>query len=82
MFRINGKIDAGSVSDDGTITLTGNLMEFDYRHGKGLHYTSDHFPEFTIVTGGDTYGTDSFSLQWCELPPFHVDVPAGTLHIH
>ncbi len=74
-----GQVTSGYVEADGTIVLEGTVTETDYRHGDGIIFKVDD--PFVIKTGG-SYGSDSFSLQWCLLPEWLVDVPGGTLHIH
>ena len=68
------EIDSGTVSEDGTVILQGMSHEDDFVDGEVVF--SEDTP-FEIVV--DPAGL--FTLRWCELPAFDLEVTSGHLKL-
>jgi sugar lactone lactonase YvrE len=75
-IQLHGRITSFTVAADGTVTLEGRLTEKDFDRGRVVFVERD--VPFRIVIGPHS---TSFSLQWCELPTFYLDVTHGDLRI-
>ena len=66
------EIQRGTISDDGTIVLQGLSFEEDFLEGVVIF---EEITPFEIVI--DPAGL--FTLQWCELPAFELEITKGHL---
>jgi ELWxxDGT repeat protein len=71
-IHLSGTLTTITVSEDGTIALAGLLTETDFSRGGGVAFAEEDVP-FTIVFSP---GSWRFTLQWCELPTFDVQLTA------
>jgi hypothetical protein len=78
LMTLNGRVSAGSVAADGTVTLSGMLTETDRVFGEGVVFTE--LTTFSIQAGG-SLGSNAFVLQWCALAPFQATVSPGSLRV-
>ena len=76
-ISLNGTITGGAVADDGSVLITGLLTEKDFSWGDGVVYVERDVP-FAIVVAP---GSRQFSLQWCLLPLFGIEVTQGSLRV-
>jgi hypothetical protein len=77
LFYLKGIVT--DITADGTnVVLSGLLSETDFARGQGVVFVEESVPfEITTQTGSST-----FVMQFCELPPFAMDVVQGTLTVH
>lgn len=72
------KGDVASVLTDGnTVAVSGTLTEVDHGKENGVIFTEEDVP-FVITA---TEGSSSFVLQFCEVPPFTMDVATGHISV-
>lgn len=76
-IHLHGRITSFTVAEDGSVTLQGLLTEKDFARGGGAVFVEENVP-FTIVV---CPGSVQFSLQWCELPTFYVELTDGNLDV-
>jgi hypothetical protein len=76
LIRLKGEITAGAVAQDGAVTLQGLLAEVDYSDGEVVFVEEDVPFEIVIAPGGG-----EFTLTWCLLPVFEVEVTHGKLKV-
>jgi hypothetical protein len=76
-FRLSGRITNVTVND-GNIVLRGVLNETDYDAGAGVVFVEENVPFEIVVQPGST----TFVFQFCEVPPFTLEVATGTLAVH
>jgi hypothetical protein len=76
LIRLRGEITAGAVAEDGSVTLQGRLTEVDYSDGDVVFVEEDVPFEIVIPAGGG-----QFTLTWCLLPIFDLEVTHGKLHV-
>lgn len=79
-FHVYGKVTAGSIAPDGSVTIEGTVTELDFDQGNGKVFVVVGDP-FVIVAGG-SLGENVFTLQYCELPTWQIAVTSGNLSIH
>lgn len=72
-IHLKGKVTSGSVNEEGTLTLRGALTEVDFSTGVGVVFAEENVP-FEIVIDPES---GRFTLQWCELPTFLMEVTTG-----
>jgi hypothetical protein len=83
LILLKAEIHAGSVAEDGTITLNGEFTEVDISFTEGVVFVekdTELTSLFEIVLGGDL-GPGEFTLQWCLLPAFEIEVTKGRLRV-
>ena len=73
VITLRCKIDTGTVSEDGTVRLTGLSYEKDFAPGVFFKETTG----FEIVV--DSNGL--FTLRWCELPALDLEITQGKLDV-
>jgi hypothetical protein len=76
-LHLSGTVTARTVAEDGTVTLQGQLTEKDVARGGGVVFVEENIP-FKIVVKP---GSKQFTLQWCELPTFGLEMTDGNLTI-
>jgi hypothetical protein len=77
-IHLHGTVASFTVAADRTVTLEGQLTEKDSTRGGGVAFIEENVP-FRIVLHP---GAPQFTLQWCELPTFDLELTAGHLAIH
>jgi hypothetical protein len=76
LIRLRGEITAGAVAANGSVTLRGQLTEVDYSDGDVV-FVEENVPfEIVIPAGGG-----DFTLTWCLLPVFGLEVTHGKLNV-
>lgn len=76
-IHLKGTVTSVTVAEDGGVTLLGHLTEKDYARGGGVAFIEEYVP-FQIVVNPDSL---QFTLQWCELPTFHLGITDGNLGV-
>jgi hypothetical protein len=76
-IHLNGKVVAGAIADDGAVVLSGHLTEVDFSYADGVVFVEENVP-FEIVVDPDA---GKFTLQWCLLPAFDLEVTHGKLNV-
>ena len=69
-IHLQGTVTSFTVAEDGIVTLEGQLTETDVARGDGVAYVEEDVP-FQVVVSPDSW---RFTLPWCELPTFDVEV--------
>jgi hypothetical protein len=83
LIWVSAEITSGSVDDDGTVTLHGEFVEVDISYRDGIVFfekDTETTSIFEIVVGGNM-APNTFTLQWCLLPTFDVEVTRGHLRV-
>ncbi len=74
VLKLSGIVTGGTSLGD-TVEVSGTLTEVDHGKGAGVIFREEDVP--FVVTA--TKGSPSFVLQFCEVPPFTMEMAAGTL---
>jgi hypothetical protein len=83
LIWVSAEITSGSVADDGTVTLHGEFIEADISFREGVVFfekDTETTSIFKIVVGG-SMAPNTFTLQWCLLPTFNIEVTRGHLRV-
>jgi hypothetical protein len=72
-IHVTGTVSSMATAEDGTVTLRGRLTERDW---DGV-FTKEDVPFRIVLRPGS-----QFTLQWCELPTFELELTDGNLVIH
>jgi hypothetical protein len=83
LIWVSAEITSGSVADDGTVTLHGEFIEADISFREGVVFfekDTETTSIFEIVVGG-SMAPNTFTLQWCLLPTFDIEVTRGQLRV-
>ena len=83
LIWLSAEITSGSVADDGTVTLHGEFVEVDISFREGVVFfekDTETTSIFEIVVGGNL-APNTFTLQWCLLPTFDIEVTRGHLRV-
>jgi DNA-binding beta-propeller fold protein YncE len=76
-IHLHGTVTSITVAADGTVALEGQLTEKDLGRRDGLVFVEENVP-FKIVRRP---GGRQFTLQWCQLPTFDLELTDGNLAI-
>jgi hypothetical protein len=79
MFHAFGQVTGGTVDAAGNVTLTGTVTEYDFDNGNGVVFYETNVP--FVLVAGPSLGDNVFTLQYCELPTFTIQVTSGSLAI-
>jgi hypothetical protein len=76
-LKLQGEV-TGITSLGDTVEISGTLTETDHGKGNGVIFEELNVP-FVITA---TEGSQTFVLQFCEVPPFTMDMATGNLSVH
>lgn len=77
LLYLKGNVDNVTV-DGSNVVIGGLLSETDFAQGHGVVFVEENVPFEITAQPGST----SFVMQFCELPPFAMQVTEGTLAVH
>jgi len=78
-LHVFGNVTGGSVSADGTVTLTGTVTEHDFDTGNGKVFVVVGEP--FVIMAGPSIGENVFIFQFCALPTFTIAITSGRMEI-